>query len=308
MMYTITRVWILLTILSIACLVMLAGCSSMPTATSAGGSGTGYGASADLLPSKPATPPAAPTPPTAQLALLLRATAADQTSFTLAITKVELQYLDTKSKEKWYTLADENALKSALPALPFTANTTGAICLLSNNSVPLRDYSAVRLSFDAKGTTFTNKTVVSSLVLENSTLSLGTWALDTKVPNVITISVDGAKVPLPAANAKDTTVKVPTAAVTLAKGPAQGSIGGKLAPAVANTKVEAFWGESKVAMASVVAKIDDGTFTLSNLPPGPYRLVITAAGYHPTTALKPTMVETTTTDLGTIALSADATK
>ena len=306
MMCTITRVWILLSILSIACLVMLAGCSSMPTATSAGGSGTGYGASADLLPAKPATPSAAPTPPNAQLALLLRATTADQTSLTLAITKVELQYLDTKSKEKWYTLADDKTLKSTLPALPFTANTSGAICLLSNGMVPLRGYSALRLSFDAKGTTFANKTVVSPLVLENNTLSLGTWALDTKVPNVITISVDGAKVSLPA-NDK-TTVKLPPTAITLTKGPALGSIAGKLTPAVANTKVEAFWGESKVAMASVVAKIDDGTFSLANLPPGPYRLVITAAGYHPTTALKPTMVETTTTDLGTIALSADAAK
>jgi hypothetical protein len=239
--------------------------------------------------------------------MLVRATTADETRMTLDITKVELEYFEVKDTQKiarWYTLADGKALKNALPALPFKVETNGAIVLLCDGPVPVKSYTAVRISLDQKGTTFTNKAGVKPLSLATDTFALGDWTLDTKSTNDIVVSLDGVSI---TSEKNMTTSSLAASAITLVKGTAQGSISGKLSPAVGNAKIEAYWGESKVAMASAVAKTDDGSFTIPNLPPGPYKLNIIATGYHPTQALKPTMVETTNTDLGAIALSADAT-
>lgn len=305
-MTTVTRRWISLALFAVAVLLGLAGCSSMST-TPTGGGASGYGANADLLPQRPATPnDAASTPLSVPMAVLVRASAADATSLTLAISKVELQYTEkNKDKDKllWYTLADSKTLKKmALPPLPLQVSTKGAIDLLSCGQVPTKDYSAIRLSFE-KGTSFTLKQTAMPLALETTTFTLSKWTLDPKITNVITLTLDGTKV---VAATDSSAAKLAASAVSISNGIAAGSISGKLTPAAGAAKIEAFWGESKVAMANAVAKTDDGTFTIANLPPGPYHLTITATGYHPTTALKPTTVETTTTDLGAIAMTADS--
>ncbi len=297
-MFTINRYWISLAIVTVICLLILAGCSALPTTANGG---TGYGASAGLLPEKPAIPPT-DIPPSASLACLVCGTAADETSLTLAITKVELRYVDAKKIEKWYTVADSKALKNALPPLPLKIGASGAMALISFAQVPLQSYTALRISVDSKATTFTKKDSATPLTLETDTFDLADWTLDTKITNNIILTLDGSKV-MPAIDSAP--AKLTAAAISVAKGTALGSVSGKLTPAVGNAKVEAYWGESKVAMASATANSEDGSFTVYNLPPGSYRLNIIAAGHRPTTALKPTKVETTNTDLGAIALSVD---
>ena len=54
--------------------------------------------------------------------------------------------------------------------------------------------------------------------------------------------------------------------------------------------MEAFWGNSKISLGFDTPTAQDGTFTIKNLPDGPYTLTFNTPGYRLVEAPKDTVI------------------
>jgi hypothetical protein len=312
-MFTTIRFWLVAFCL-LAGLLLLAGCGSAPGASGYGGS-AGTGADSGPWPTAPAkaangTQAPGSDSPVGPLVVLLQAKANPDETLALAVTKIELKY----DNDHWYPLASADGKNGAakLSATPCSADSKGAVFMLSSSSIPRRKYTAIRLWFDDDATHVTRKAAAPStqptpptpvtipVTLASSTLALSDWTLDPKLRNFILLQIDGTKL-----KANDNALQAPAEAVTVTKGTALGEISGTVVATIPNVTVEAYWGENKEALAPAVPVAQDGTFTLSNLPTGNYRLVVHATGFHPALPLKPVAVENAPIKLDAIKLVAD---
>lgn len=260
-------------------LFAFAGCGSMP-ANTVGSSGTGD--SAGPWPSAPqrsqtttATKPG--DTPNTQVLVVLRATAPANEEVRLAVTGVQV-----KSGGSWFPLAKDTDIKANYPKA-IRVGATGASALLANNTkVPKRKYSALQILLDTSNSVLVTSDGNQPLVVKNTVFDLHDWQPDEKKPwNVLVITVDGSKITLDQNGAT-----LPAEGTGTLMEEANGSITGKLVPISPTSRVEACWGGSKISLGADVPSAQDGSFTIKNLPDGPYTLNFTTPGYRLAAPLK----------------------
>ncbi len=281
-------------------LFALAGCGSVP-ATTVGSSGTG--ADAGPWPSAPQHNLSSTTdapPPNAPVLVVLRASAPAQEELRLAVTGVQL-----KSGGSWFTLANGADIKANYPkSIRVSAN--GAAALLAKNvKVPKRKYTALQFTLDNANSLLATSDGNQPLLVKTTQFVLKDWQPDEKKPwNVLVITLDGTKVTLDQNGAT-----VPAEATSLQFADANGAISGKLVPTSTTARVEAFWGGSNISLGVDVPSAADGSFTIKNLPDGPYTLNFTTPGYRLTEPMKApvAVANNKTTALADIALTPDMT-
>ncbi len=273
----ILRYWPYMLLLPV--LFAFAGCGSMP-ANTVGSSGTG--ADAGPWPTAPARstatngtdPNAIPNTP---VLVVLRATAPADEELRLAVTGVQI-----RSGGNWFALAKASDIKASYPKA-IRAGAKGIAALLAKNSkVPKRKYNALQLLLDNGNSVLVTSDGNQPLVLKNTQFELKDWQPDEKKPwNVLVITLDGAKVTVDQNGAT-----LPAEAISEQTEEATGSIAGKLVPVSPTSRVEAFWGDSKISLGTAVPSAADGSFTIKDLPDGPYTLNFTTPGYRLTAPLK----------------------
>jgi len=260
--------------------ILIAGCGSAPA------SGGGYGANAGPWPQAPtrSTPTASneqDQPPTVPVTFTLRGKAATEQELRLNVTQIELRY-----GSRWHTVAKAEDI-AKYETLPLKLSAKEGFALLARTSVPRRTYNYVRLTFAKEKTVLARKEQPDvPLMVEMVPLALGEWTPSDTRANLITITVDGAKVKF------EENVILPATALTAKALSPAGGINGKITPATPTARVEVFWGASKVLLGSVTPSAQDGSFTVANLPAGLYRVDVSAPGQKLSESLKdPVAVE-----------------
>jgi len=266
-------------VLLLPALFALAGCGSIP-ANTVGSSGTG--ADAGPWPSSPARNLATNTMqpgdiPTTSVLVVLRATAPAEEEMRLAVTGVQI-----KSGNSWFTLAQDTDIKATNPR-GIRAGAKGAAVLLAKNiKVPKRKYTTLQLLLDNKKSVLVTSDGNQPFTLKNTQFVLKDWQPDEKKPwNVLAITLDGTQVTLDKNGAA-----LPSEAASAQFAEANGSITGKLVPVSPTSRVETYCGESKISLGTDVPAATDGSFTIKNLPDGPYTLNFTTPGFRLSEPLK----------------------
>ena len=268
-------------ILSLALLmlgVMLSGCA-------APGAG-GYGSEPQLRPNSTTT--TAATPPTVPLFILLRASAPEEKTISIAFSEIAAQYTNSRGTAQWQVLATAQQLAGAQPSMPLIAGKDDAQALVSQIMLPTRSYRILRLKYQTTNTTVTHEEITVPLVIEASQYDLGDWTLHSSGKHLLTIALDGTKIAF-----SEKEARLPLEAVTVTPGMATGSIRGQLQPTDGKAlRVSAYWGSSKNPFANTLTQVADGAFAFTDLPPGQYRLAIDSDDYHVSEDLKPITVST----------------
>jgi len=253
-------------------LLMIAGCGAMSNTVP---TGTGIGADAGPWPASPNRTaanangkPNADEVPNAPVVVVLRAKSAENEEIKIDVTGVQL-----KSGGTWYDVAKKTDI-AAITAQPVRAGEKGTSALLAKGLVPKRKYTQFQLKLDDKNTLLLTKTDSRALTLKNTVFDLHDWTPDDKKKeNVLVINLDGSKHSADSATLASDAVSVRTE-------DAAGSITGKLNPALPTARIEVFWSGSKVSFGYDTPAAQGGTFTLKDLPAGPYTLTFTVPGYR----------------------------
>ena len=242
---------------------------------------SGSGADAGPWPSAPSRNQTNGTPsdtiPNTSVLVVLRATAPAEEEIRLAVTGVQI-----KSGGSWFTLAKDTEIKANYPK-QIRAGAKGTSALLAKNAkVPKRKYNGLQLLLDNNNSVLVTSDGNQPLTVKNTQFMLKDWQPDEKKPwNVLVITLDGTKVTV---DQNGATLPVEASSETVED--ANGSITGKLVPTSATARVEAFWGESKISLDAETPSPSDGSFTLKNLPDGPYTLNFTTPGFRLTEPMK----------------------
>ncbi len=258
-------------VIALGALLALVGCST------AGTTSGGTGAEAGPWPTAPTQPsssrPATDETPNAPLMVLLRAAAPEDTQLRLAVTQIEFKVVE-KNTERWVTVVKKDDVAKNEPA-PLLFGAKGGTALLANVQVPRRKYTAVRVTLEDGKAALLKEKKESKLTVKLPQFPLPEWTPDDKLPNLLTLKLDIGKL----VKATDTApATLPAEAFSLTHGVATCILTGKVQPALPNAKVELFWGASKTALRTV-APTADGTFSVSDLPEGKYRIDVRANGY-----------------------------
>jgi hypothetical protein len=261
--------------LLLAVLAAVSGCGTTPA------SGGGYGADAGPWPQAPtrstATTPANPDqPPTVPITFTLRGKAAAGQELRLNVTQIELRY-----GERWHTVAKAEDI-ARNEALPLRFGAKEGFALLTRTTVPRRSYNYVRLTFAKEKTVLVRENTPDAVLTVPATvpLPIGEWTPSDTKPNLITITLEGGKLKIAE------TPTLPADAFTAKALSPSGGISGKITPAAPTARVDVYWGASKVLLGSVTPSSQDGSFTLSNLPAGQYRVDVNAPGQQVSEPLK----------------------
>lgn len=290
-MKTTTCCRLCLLLAAVAAAGLLTGCGS--AGPSIGGSGVG--ADGTPWPQRPARATGAASAadaPRALVTLVLRGTAAKDDALAVNVAAVKLKY----EKDRWLGVAAGDSLQK-LAKFPVRIDDKGAVVLLWRDTIARRAYTDIQVSFTKVKTTLERGKQSVPLTIDTVTLPLGTWTPQADAPNTLLISLDGAKVKATAASARlgAEAFAVKTALPT-------GSIAGTLTPPTPAAKVEALWDGTQVSFGRATPQ-PDGAFTLPNLPPGKYRLQVSADGYQLAQPLeKPVAVEDKAVTLETLQL------
>lgn len=293
------RYWPYLLLLPL--LFVLAGCGATSGMTPGS---SGIGADAGPWPTAPTrntntTRPGADEAPDAPVVVILRAKAADNEELRLDVTGVEVKFGGS-----WFDVAKKSAI-TAITAMPARVDSNGASMLLSKGMVPKRKYTHFQIRLDDKKTMLVSGNSKIPLTVKSAIIELKEWTPDEKKKvNVLVVTLDGTKITRTAESAT-----LPADAITVQPEEATGAISGKLDPTLPTATIEAFWSGSKTSFGSVAPAAQDGSFTISDLPAGPYTLEIRTPGYRLVKPLKDAVnVETKTVELKDLTLTPDTTQ
>lgn len=289
----------------ICALIALSVCGLLGCGTGSNGmtGGNGVGDAAGPWPQAPtrtaptaAGRPAADEPPKAPVIVQLISKAAKEHEVRLDVERVEVKYL-----ENWFPMVQRKDIADS-ETLPLRAGDKGATFLLVRTDIPRRAYTHLRLQLaDAKTALVVDEQTTLPLTLKGTTIELKELKLDDKKPNLITITIDGTKITTTAESAT-----LPAEALTVTVSHPAGGVSGKVTPPMPNARVELFWKESKTLLGSGVPALSDGGFTITNLPPGHYRVEVRAPGHHLVEEVKGLVaVEQKIAALKPLALAAD---
>ncbi|HEX2949571.1 MAG TPA: carboxypeptidase-like regulatory domain-containing protein [Armatimonadota bacterium] len=252
--------------------LVIVGCGLTPGSSSSSSySSTASGADAGPWPQKP-TKDAKSSPSDPQKAPLFVEIAAKvptDSTLSLEVGKVELQ-----CNEEWVTIANKEDINKIEPKAVLL-NDKSSVALLVNTQIPVRKYTAMRISF--LNAALKNSDEASSpIIIGEINQSLDDWAPTPSKNSLLTIHFDVSKI------TKDQdALKASAAAFSIQKATATGSIQGTVSPTtVGNVKVQVFWEKSTVLLGSAIPQTTDGSFTISNLPVGEYSVFVQADGYH----------------------------
>jgi hypothetical protein len=248
-------------------LALLCGCSA-----SQGSGGTGYGADAGPWPKAPtrATPkgPATTDTPTVPLYLLVHGTTAAEETL-----RVELVGLEVKFDGRWITVAQRDDF--ARFANPVTLTAAGTPGFALSTTLPRRIYTHLRVRFGTNGRWQQGDTT-RALTIPTLTHTLPEeWTPPERVPTVVHVTLTPTALAIAPKNAS-----LPATALACTLDSPTGGLSGRVTPLLPHARVEALWADTRTVVGSALPTSPDGTFSITPLPAGPYRLEVRATGYR----------------------------
>lgn len=273
---------------SLLLLILITGCAS-----------TGNGAySNNAAPNPTQTASNSNSAPLVPLIIMLQGHAGEKNSISLQISEINAQYIDTRGSSHWQKVADAKDLANSQPPMPFIASEKEAVSLLATVNIPQRRYQQIALKMQTGKTFFLQEDKKLPLEFDSLIIPTPDWALEISGNNLLTINIDATNTTI---NQK--TAKLSQNALTVTTTLASGSIHLKLAETPKSPITLAVaWGNADKPFSTPVPLDIEGSFTINNLPPGNYRLLLNSNEYQLPDDLEPLQVIDGMTEAGEIKL------